>query len=601
MKLAPIAVLSAVLLSTAVSLAEEVSHPRLFLTEKKVQSLRKAIEVKGSHHQRAYAALKARVDGHIAEKDMYGGSKYWPSYVAREAALLSVIGPEKDRKKYATLACDVWRYVYGKGHKVSPVRGSGLAKGMMSLGLGLSYDWCYNTWTDEQREYVQKKVDEALKAWPGARHPNVSGKMVSNWAAVMRGGEMVLRLAAGADTDDKRYKKIRYDLMMHSINAFGSLGMTQEGLGYTEYPGGFLMPAAYAAAQLGDAGVLGVLRSKQSWRLAMYSHSFMDHPTRKFLMSGVSHQSNYDEGWASLLLNLPAEDQMPYYLWFYDRHMGVKGPHADEEMFDANRAGTVWSLLYYPVEVKPKDPTGVFPQAVGDKRGYYFFRNRWKDANDIQLSLMADSVHHRRAWDQPEIFAINILAHDTRFIGGPGKKRDQELYSTLLIDGKYSTRATGNAGGKTKDFTVTENGGYVIVDGSEHYGKLGCTSAERHGLVHFTAPEKNTAVFATLDRVKADESRTFTWQANLGNESEDGGVKLSSGSEAGRPFFLMKGKGDAYVKGWVLSHPDATITAKGDPLRIDVKGSKADLWVVMYIGSGTPPKATITGSGLGST
>ena len=51
------------------------------------------------------------------------------------------------------------------------------------------------------------------------------------------------------------------------------------------------------------------------------------------------------------------------------------------------------------------------------------------------------------------------------------------------------------------------------------------------------------------------------------------------------------------MKGWVLHPADAKVKT-GDPLQIELKGTDADVWVVMLVGNGAPPQGSITGDGL---
>jgi hypothetical protein len=598
----PVRIAAALALATVLSAAsllhaQQVEHPRLFVTQQRIAEIRKAIQVAGSTHAQAYQLLRKRVDSQSLET--YGGGKYARSYAAREAAMVSLLATEPaEKKKYADLAFGYIQGVYNdRSQKVTAAKGYGLARAMMSLGLAIPYDWCYPTWTPAQREYVEGKIDQALDAWPGFRHVNVSGQYASNWAAVTRGGELVLMLARGAEKDRaKRYNYIKGNLLRHMTFGFGDLGVSQEGVGYTEYPGGFLLPACYAAESIGDDELVRKARSIGWSKLAMYSHSFQGRE-RKFIQTGVAHTSNFNEGWLSLLLHHAGDDHLPYYLWFYDRAMGVKSAMDPDVRFDGERAGTLWALIYYPTDVQAVDPTGKMPAAVGDQRGYYFFRNRWKDANDIQTSIMADHVHHRRAWDQPENLAINLLSHNARFIGGPGKGRDSESYSTLLIDGKYNVRKATDLTGKTVKFAPKAKGGLAIIDGGALYRKLGVSQARRQMLVRFSDPEGNAAVVSTLDRIEADDNHTYTWQVNLGSDRDDGDIQITKGSESGRPQFQMKG-GNGVVTGWVVSPAEAKITSTTDPMQIEVTGSDADIWIVLFVGKTDEPKVSFTGTGL---
>ena len=70
-------------------------HPRLFVTQKRIEQIQAAIQVPDSHHQQAFNALKTRVDQ--ADWRIYdfppdsGRWNYYRSYLAREAALLYLI------------------------------------------------------------------------------------------------------------------------------------------------------------------------------------------------------------------------------------------------------------------------------------------------------------------------------------------------------------------------------------------------------------------------------------------------------------------------------------------------------------------------------
>jgi hypothetical protein len=262
-------------------------------------------------------------------------------------------------------------------------------------------------------------------------------------------------------------------------------------------------------------------------------------------------------------------------------------------------------------------------------------------------------------WGQPEKLNIRLMAFDTAFIGGPGKERGVENYSTLLVDGAYGKPVKGVFhAGQSIASKATDDGGYVIVGAGDFYKSLGVAGAKRHLLVKFSDPDKNTAIVSTLDDITSDAEHTYTWQANLGPEGiqkpaqpaplkkkapkpklpgmdekergddiglsledparkaaraaaeeaakppppklkpNDDGVKSEAGTESGRPFFLLTGR-NGHVKGWVLHPSDAKITV-GDPLRIETKAANAKIWVVMRAAPGKPPVANVSGAGMKS-
>ena len=585
--------------------SSKVQHPRLLVTNERIEQIRKQIKIDGSSHQIAYKAMKARVDRNNPAKVYFGSAKYAPGYHAREAAFLCMLAEDPaERRKYADMAC---KSLMGGS------QGSGtLGRSMYSRNLGLAYDWAYNAWTEEQRAGIEKHVQQCLAALKQIRHSNLGEDRSSNFVGVIRGAEMILLLASGAGPNDERYRFLKKELARHIKQGFGSLGLCKEGMGYAEYPGEFLYPAIYACESVGDTELLTLARTKGFCKLVMYVDSFMD-ITRKFIQYGVAHTSNHNAGYASAMLHLCSKEQLPYLQFWYDRHMGKHSRSGGDQAFDGQRAGATLAMLYYPETSKAKDPTGVYPKGVEDDLGYHFFRNRWKDENDIMVSIASDAHHHKRGWSQHEKFAINIMAYDTRFIGGPGKTRTPNVYSALLVDGVYVKKGTKrDVDGERIDFRVTDNGGYAIAGGGAFYKRLGLTDAARHMLVHFSAPNKNTAIISTLDDLKSTTEHQYTWQANIGAEmahdwpttlnppleplKTDDGVKVTTGNESGRPIFTLTGR-NGWIKGWVLHPADATVKA-GDPLQINTKGSNARIWVVMHVGAGDIPTANISGKGM---
>jgi hypothetical protein len=315
--------------------------------------------------------------------------------------------------------------------------------------------------------------------------------------------------------------------------------------------------------------------------------------TTLFTAWGVGGNAGSGSGLASQLLHLCPADRLPHYLWWYDRTVGRLTPPATVDRFDGHRHGRVWALLFYPdPAVAAKDPSGTYPPVVADKRGYVFFRNHWNDAGSIMAALTAQAHRDQRGWNQPEQLAINLLAAGSVFITGPDKDTAPKDYSSLLVDGKYTYENATATLGKVVALEPGKSGGYAIVQGGQMYEKLGVKSAVRHLRADFLP--KNAALLSTFDRIQsAGGEHAYTWQANVGD-----GVKVTTGNEGGRPFFLLQGA-QAFAKGWVLHPAGATVTA-GDPLGVTVKGTDADIWIAFYVGAGNPPVAAITGNGLES-
>jgi len=423
------------------ALAAEVEHPRLFVTPERVKRIRTQAQVKGSHHQLALAELKARVD-EPDDASAYGASGgYVPGYRAVEAAFLSAIADnEADRKRCADAsyaALDGW----------TKTGSATLGKSIEGRCLALAYDWAYPAWSDDGRAAMRKRVDAVLRSLGSISHGNLGGNRTSNFVGVIRGAELLLQLSNGEDVKAERVRFLIGELKRYFDRAFGDLGACQEGPGYTEYPGRFAFGAALAARECGDPTLYDAAAKHAFWKMLMYTRTVSD-KVNLSLMWGVSGGADYTEGWASQLLLLCPAEQLPYYLWWYDRNMGRLTPKNMAHRFYGDRHGTVWSLLFYPADVTSQDPTGLFPRAVMDSRGYIFFPNHWKESSAILVSLAAQVRKDQKGWNQPEQLAINLIADGNRFIVGPVKETKPEVYSSLLVDGKYTYKDSTESLGK---------------------------------------------------------------------------------------------------------------------------------------------------------
>ncbi|MDJ0708497.1 MAG: hypothetical protein QNJ46_34950 [Leptolyngbyaceae cyanobacterium MO_188.B28] len=569
--------------------------PRLFLDTTLLTEIRSAIAIPGSHHHIAFAAIKDRVDRNdwriYDENPDDGNWNYARAWLAREASFLYLITGEQ---AYAQIAFDSLYTIHSDPDPDGriPEANNGLSRAATGMGFALAYDWAASGWTPAQQDYIRDKILIALEAWRTYKHANFAEPFGSNWVSVCRGSELIMMLVIGEDVNQpERFSALKLWLREHIKTAYGNTGLTQEGQGYLAYAGGFLMPAIYALRSIGNAFLEDVLTAINFEQLPLYAGVF--NPQQTSLQFGVGGGGLDPEGFTSFLLDYASPDMQPYYQYFYDRYRGLANSAPAHQKFDHRRAGSVWSLLYYPTDTLGLNPTGILPRAIEDReKGGYLFRNRWQDANDILIALIGDFTHHRRSWDQPETFGLRIHAHNTQYFGGPAKERDVQYYSKLLIDGQAGNPA--DVGG-AEFFEARETGGYVIVDGGSAYGNLGVESAKRHLLVDFSDDE--SALISTLDQLAAIESHIYTWQANLGATADDGGITVSLGQEGVVRTFLLQGNNNSYLKGWILSPHDITLRA-GDPLQIETEGATTNLWVVMQIGTGLPPIAQVTSSDL---
>lgn len=124
--------------------------------------------------------------------------------------------------------------------------------------------------------------------------------------------------------------------------------------------------------------------------------------THEFTRAGDwSHGGQFAQGFGVI-----DDKYKPAFLWVY-KHFVEPAEHRPfakeawltekgwlapgEKTYDA--VSSPWrgvvAFVNWPVGVEPKNPAGVLPQAIEDRvHGYYCFRNRWKDADDVVVTAL---------------------------------------------------------------------------------------------------------------------------------------------------------------------------------------------------------------------
>jgi hypothetical protein len=559
-----------VLIPTAGAAGE--THPRLLLTPERIATIKAEIAKPGTHHQEVFAAIKARVDGrHWYEGAAASDNLKACSRMAIEAACVYAITGDAAYAKTA----------YEAIINENDGRATSLHKGSGSLAFAFAYDWAWPGWSEAERAAARTKLGPLFDYIRTIS----KGPADYNKTAVYRGSQICLTYALGEEDGRAEELAQAVDILQrHLQDGYGDLGVFPEGNGYAGYSQAFIQPAAAVLRGRGRGEIIdAVLAKHRLWNWMMYAGEFIQEGPRGYLQCGVGGKGEYNEGWASAMLaNVPAE-ALPYYLWWYDRHMGRFSPGPAAAKFDNDKGASPYALACYPVGVEAVDPTGVLPKAVQDTRiGFGFFRNRWRNADDILISLAGDREHSDRGWDQNEATQLLIASHGTRWFLGPGKERGAAMFSCLLVDGNCPGTIKSKTDGTWDHFAATGQGGYAIAGGGEAYAQLG-TKVARHLIVDFAPPDENTAVLGCLDRIDG-KGKVYTWQAQL-----DQAVVATVDEVGGRPRVLLTGvNGTCAIQ--VLHPASAKASAKDRLVRIEAPGPQTELWLALVL---APKEATL--------
>lgn len=580
--------------------------PRMLLDAKRLKEIQAAVKVNGSTHQKAWQQLQKAVaggDAHFGGTGPKANLQYARSYLAPCAGMAWLISGDKRYPRIAYKAIEDMCERPQPANRM-PWAGYGLSRATLLAGMGVAYDWCREGWSEKERAYVQKQIKRGLDAMAKYNHANFGGVRGSNWVSVCRGGEVMCIIGARLEKQyAKRLAFLKREMMRHFQAAYDDIGYGQEGLGYVSYGLIFGLPCAYAFECIGDDAMVKLAHKKHFYKQNMFAGSTQltklesGGTPHRFIMSGVCHSCIGEQGFNSLVFHCTPAEHKPHYKYWYDGFFNVGNRTPPEKQLDSGRIGLCYALIYYPEKLKGQDPAATFGHAINGHGGMALFRNRWKDVDDIQVGLEGDSHGHTKAWDQPTATQLNVMGFDTRFFGGPGKTRDNNVYSCVTLDGK--TVPKGRRGfkplGKLEHFERHASGGYAIADGGSKYKAMGGV-VKRHLLVDFSG-QAAPGLISTLDRKQS--GGTLGFLGNLADEKgRDPVPKATQGKEGGRGYFLLKGPSKSYLKGWVI-HPARAILKAADPLTVSA-GKESDLWIVMAIGKGTPPRAEISGEGLAS-
>jgi PKD repeat protein len=585
--------LSYLIFTLLASAASHAGGPKLLVDQDRIDAIAQAVQVSGSTHQQAFAAMQAEVDANGAS--IIGGGdristiwNYGRSFLAMRASLLYAITGDAS---YAQIAYDALWAVHNDPDPSNrlPNAGYGLARATTGIGFSIAYDLAYDGWSEAQRNYVRGRIIEALDAWPSYSHANLgTTHHGSNWVAVCRGAELLMMLSVGEqDNRQSRFNSLKNWLNAH-LSHYGTRGYGQEGNYYTAYAMRFATLAAIGLRNIGDPSLDAALVGQRSpHHILMFGGMF--NADQSSIQWGVGGDGFATEGYTSLLFGVIPEQELPYYKWFYDRYRGLLNPAENRGRFDRTAAGDVYAMLFYPQTLVAADPAEIFPKGIEDTKGGYYFRSAWQDKNDLIVSLGADTSSHGNAWDEADALQLNILGFGTKFTGGPAASELPDQFNQVLVNGQ--ARGSNRTTGTREFFQIDGQQGYAIAGGGTKYAGLGVNGAYRHLFVDFREDGADWAVLSTLDDIQSTSTHAYTWQLNTQ------GLPAFSSVEGGVPTFTVEGSDGAFLKGWILG-PSGVSLEIGRSVRASVNAANMRMWVVMAVGRGAAPEAEITGSGL---
>ncbi|MCC5804737.1 MAG: PKD domain-containing protein [Opitutales bacterium] len=575
-------------LGFSIAAATAFGRPPLFLVdEDRLDEIRTLVTVPGTTHYEMFGAMKARVEAnHIP-----GTSSYQRGYMAREATLMYLITGNTDYLDTAYTRLQEVYTVSLPDDQATPSSGSGLGRAQTLASFAMAYNWGYDGFTQEQRDWIRARVNEGFDTYGTALgHPNIEYQQQnSNWNGVVAGAHVMSLIAMDQHMDERRrdFQRSRDIVRVHP-DSFGNRGWTQEGNFYFGLSMEYVFPAMAALLQIGDPYATTTFATRRPHHIILYASMF--NAAQNSLTWGVGGDTIPNAGITSALFALVAPGELPAYTWFYDRARGILNPAAPASKYDYHAGGTVYGLIFYPENVTAADPTPSYPTVMNDNRGGYIFRSGWEDADTTIVGLWADTTNYGRSWSQADAGQISLMSYGTKWTAGPGPATSglDNAFSQILVDGT-ARESTGT--GALLGHKVSPTGGYARVSGGSKFASLGVSNAHRHVLTDFSPADFD--IISTFDEMAAEDPRAFAWNAFVPGKS------FTTGSESGAAYALLT-EGDAYLKIWFVT-PGAGFANGDNHVTYEYAPATAlDIWTVMATGRGTPPVADISGSGNGA-
>jgi len=278
----------------------------------------------------------------------------------------------------------------------------------------IGYDLCYDGWDEEFRK-------KACLALANYSEPSKRGALTleylakgdmppgSNHFGMQVGGAALALLALRGDpwVDQKKIDAAlavsQQSMIRNLTEGFGDGGFFAEGDG----TGSMSSHLVFLTALQGWKNAAGKdfvgSRPNASWTalkwifLTVPRNGKMDFwPQRGGYPHNIwAREDKSGAGYFAISFGVLDDDQRAALLWFYNRHL-KEADAKNGTPFDTVSPYphlSVCALVNWPRTVKERNPAEILPRCYRDSKwGYYAFRNRWQDENDIVISVLTKNA-----------------------------------------------------------------------------------------------------------------------------------------------------------------------------------------------------------------
>jgi hypothetical protein len=391
-------------------------HPRLLFRKAELEPLR--ARAKTPEGQAIVKRLRVQLNGSDGESAP-DAKKWTMSHVAGFGFLYTLTGDTK----YAALgkACMEMAFAGATDLNDDRYRWKGvdgaLRAGPILGWAALGYDLCYNGWDEEYRKKVAVAIQDydqgKWRTLPELTRGDRQHPGSNHWG--MQVGGAALALLALKDDPGVDMAKIGplleispKSMIINMTQGFGDGGFFAEGDGTGSMASHIaFLPALQAWRVAAGKEFYRVPRTHAMWMAMRWFFltslggnpmslrgSFPargGYPHNIWSRDGVSGGCYFGIGFG-----VATEEQKAAILWFYN-HSGMKA--ADEkgglglDGASCYPHHAILSFVNWPIGMKERNPGEVLPHAFRDTHWkFYAWRNRWQDADDVIISILAQAA-----------------------------------------------------------------------------------------------------------------------------------------------------------------------------------------------------------------
>jgi hypothetical protein len=274
-------------------------------------------------------------------------------------------------------------------------------------------------------------------------------------------------------------------------------------------------------------------------------------------------------------LGIVPERLLPGVIWFFNRHWGRNGDNSFGIELPHEAA---YIFAGYPQDVTPQNPADVWGRVVVDEqKGFFVFRNQWRDENDFVTSIFVKREKPRGGhWSFPDAGSFRIWGLGGRWatagMASDGTQRDENV---VLLPEKQA----GKTAKLTGFLSSADGSGMVTLQHNNWLRSLAVDYSGASGV-----PGLFVLVDQVVDAAEPDQTWIMHTQKNVTIQGQQFTLEAESGATMQGTFITPSEVNLEFIP----SETGGRIQATGRDRFI----------VVMTVQSGTAPDVEVLRTGF---